>query len=188
MSRMKLYHTGYQVIENPDIHHGRKNADFGQGFYVSDDREFCLRWARKNRDQSPIINEYELETAGLKIKSLERDETWTEYILANRRLQDDVFKEYDVICGPIANDTIYDTLGLISSGFLSLPQAVHMLKIGPQYRQIVLKSERAASQLHYITAETVSDETIESYRQAVSREEEEYQELFATALDALLNE
>lgn len=32
---MLLYHTGYQEIREPDIHHGRKNADFGQGFYLT---------------------------------------------------------------------------------------------------------------------------------------------------------
>ena len=25
---MKLYHSGYDVIKNPDLKHGRKNADF----------------------------------------------------------------------------------------------------------------------------------------------------------------
>ena len=29
---MKLYHTSKTEIRNPDIHHGRKNADFGWGF------------------------------------------------------------------------------------------------------------------------------------------------------------
>lgn len=28
---MKLYHTGRLEIRKPDIHHGRKNADFGWG-------------------------------------------------------------------------------------------------------------------------------------------------------------
>lgn len=27
---MILYHTGFQEIQYPDIHHGRKNADFEQ--------------------------------------------------------------------------------------------------------------------------------------------------------------
>ncbi|MBQ3385479.1 MAG: DUF3990 domain-containing protein [Erysipelotrichaceae bacterium] len=31
---MILYHTSNQIIENPDIHHGRKNADFGWGFFT----------------------------------------------------------------------------------------------------------------------------------------------------------
>ena len=42
---MKLYHTGTLVIHEPDVHYGRKNADFGQGFYLTPDREFACRWA-----------------------------------------------------------------------------------------------------------------------------------------------
>ena len=29
----------------PDFYRGRKNADFGQGFYLTPDREFAYRWA-----------------------------------------------------------------------------------------------------------------------------------------------
>ena len=32
---MRLYHTGAVEIREPDILRGRKNADFGQGFYLS---------------------------------------------------------------------------------------------------------------------------------------------------------
>ena len=41
---MKLYHTGEVVIREPDIRRGRKNADFGQGFYLTPDEEFARRW------------------------------------------------------------------------------------------------------------------------------------------------
>ena len=41
---MVLYHTGYQEIRVPDIHHGRINADFGQGFYLTANEEFARRW------------------------------------------------------------------------------------------------------------------------------------------------
>ena len=40
---MILYHTSDQVIQHPDIRYGRKNADFGQGFYLTPDREFTHR-------------------------------------------------------------------------------------------------------------------------------------------------
>ena len=40
---MRLYHTGYEEIREPDIYHGRKNADFGQGFYMTADEEFASR-------------------------------------------------------------------------------------------------------------------------------------------------
>ena len=45
---MHLYHTGTTPIPSPDIHHGRVNADFGQGFYLTPDADFTYRWARKN--------------------------------------------------------------------------------------------------------------------------------------------
>ena len=54
---MILYHTSNQIIEHPDIHHGRKNADFGWGFYLTPDREFTYRWARENA----VVNKYELD-------------------------------------------------------------------------------------------------------------------------------
>ena len=30
---LSLFHTGFQIVEKPDIHRGRKNADFGQRLY-----------------------------------------------------------------------------------------------------------------------------------------------------------
>ena len=39
MSRIMLYHTAFLEIPKPDIRYGRKNADFGQGFYTSMDKE-----------------------------------------------------------------------------------------------------------------------------------------------------
>ncbi|MCR4955154.1 MAG: DUF3990 domain-containing protein, partial [Lachnospiraceae bacterium] len=53
----------------------------------------------------------------------------------------------DVIIGPIANDTIYDTLGVLTSGFWSADQSLELLQIGPTYYQIVLKTPAAAKQL-----------------------------------------
>ena len=62
---MILYHTSDREIRKPDIHHGRKNADFGWGFYLTPDRDFIYRWARDNA----VVNEYELDEIGLEIHS-----------------------------------------------------------------------------------------------------------------------
>ena len=69
---MKLYHTGREEIRNPDIRRGRKNADFGPGFYLSPDREFASRWAGADA----VMNEYELDESGLLIHRFRRDEEW----------------------------------------------------------------------------------------------------------------
>jgi len=36
-----VYHTGFAVVQTPDLQFGRSNADFGQGFYLSDNAEFA---------------------------------------------------------------------------------------------------------------------------------------------------
>ena len=104
---MKLFHTGFQALPAPDIRYGRVNADFGQGFYTSPDEDFSRRWARARRGQDTVLNTYELETDGLRILTLSRDEDWFGYVRRNRAGQPDTYKEYDVITGPIANDTLY---------------------------------------------------------------------------------
>lgn len=53
--------------------------------------------------------------------------------------------------GPIANDTIFDTLGIISSGYLKPDEALSILKIGPEYRQVAIKTEKAVK--IYISSE-----------------------------------
>ena len=110
MSSIILYHVSGDEIRVPDIRRGRKNADFAQGFYLSRDKEFVLRWAAGDA----VLNTYELSTGDLKICRLERSREWFDYIFSNRRAQKDTFEEFDVIVGPIANDTIYNTMEKLS--------------------------------------------------------------------------
>ena len=79
---MKLYHTGKEEIRIPDVRHGRKNADFGQDFYLTPDKEFALRWAGRDA----VINEYELDTEGLTVHRFARTREWSDYIFGNRRM------------------------------------------------------------------------------------------------------
>ena len=58
---MRLYHTGLDIIKVPDLDRGRRNADFGPGFYLSPDGEFSRRWARERSGVSTYVNEYELD-------------------------------------------------------------------------------------------------------------------------------
>lgn len=172
---MLLYHTGYQEIRNPDVHYGRKNADFGQGFYTTDYVEFARRWAKERRGFDIVLNTYALETEGLRVYRLERTAEWFEYIYGNRRGRADRLPEADVIIGPIANDTIYDTMGIITSGFLDKKLALKILQLGPEYRQIVLKTEKAAGQLAWISSEVLQPEEIREYRTVLAEEEERFQ-------------
>ena len=172
---MRLYHTGSMVIKDPDIYHGRKNADFGQGFYLTPDKDFTYRWAWKDA----IVNIYDLDETGLNIHRFTRNIEWFNYIFHNRRVEDTI--DADVIIGPIANDTIFDTMGIISSGFLAPEGALELLLIGPEYTQVAIKSEKAKAQLHWQEAEQITaiDESLHH------QEELAYQKMFAEAMQKM---
>lgn len=179
---MRLYHTGFDIIKVPDLDRGRMNADFGPGFYLSPDGEFSRRWARERSGVSTYVNEYELDLDGLVVKELQRDVEWFDYIFRNRNEAVDANSSVDVVIGPIANDTIYDVMGVTTSGFLEREQALSLLTLGPVYTQVVIKSPKAASQLKWLGAEELSVEEIKSYRSLVNIEEDSFQTLFAEKL------
>ena len=182
---MVLYHTGYQEIREPDIRHGRINADFGQGFYLTANEEFARRWARERKDARTIVNVYDLDLTGLRVHRFERDEKWFDYIFRNRAARPDLLAEADVIIGPIANDTIYDTFGIITSGLLPPEKAMKLLMIGSSYEQVVVKSQKAAGQLVWREGSVLTKEEVARYRDVVAEEEAEYQRLFAQEMERL---
>ena len=182
---LTLFHTGFSEIQSPDVHFGRKNADFGQGFYLSPNEAFSRRWARFRKGQQTILNQYCLRTEGLKIRRFTRDKAWFDYIFSTRAGKQDALQDIDVIIGPIANDTIYDTFGIITSGLLKDEDALKLLKIGPEYRQIVLKTERAVKNLRWISAEVLKPDEILKYRKIVAKEEKAFQKSFSEEVERL---
>lgn len=181
-----LFHTGFQIIQDPDIRRGRQNADFGQGFYLSDNEAFSKRWARVNKDTPVYLNRYEMDYEGLDIKHFARNQEWFDYIFNNRAGRPDDLKEYDIIIGPIANDTLYDTGGIITSGLINRKQAFQMLSVGPCYEQIVIKTDRARQALRFADATEISESEVEGYRAIVREEEQRFLEESAKVLTKLL--
>jgi len=62
--------------------------------------------------------------------------------------------------------------------------ALKLLLIGPLYEQIVIKTEKAASRLRWIGAETITGMDRESRR----AEQEQYQAVFAETMEGILGE
>ena len=175
---MILYHTGEKEIQSPDIHYGRKNADFGQGFYLTPDRDFAYRWA----GESAVVNQYELDETGLDIFRFSHSVDWFQYICKNRRAVDPIHA--DVMIGPIANDTICDTLGISSSGFLKPEDALELLLIGPEYTQVAVKTEKAVKQLRWIQSERIE----RLQEEVLKAEQEAYQKDFAYKLEKMMGQ
>ena len=184
---LKLCHTGLQIVEKPDIHRGRANADFGQGFYLSDNEDFSRSWASNSKDVTSYLNQYELNTEGLKVKEFSHSLEWYDYIFANRAGKKDELSDYDVIIGPIANDTLYDTFGILTSGFLKKEYALKILQNGKVYFQVVIKSEKALANLKFIKAVELPFDEIEKYQSLKKEDERLFQKGFNKIVEELGN-
>ncbi|MBQ5995013.1 MAG: DUF3990 domain-containing protein [Clostridia bacterium] len=175
---LSLFHTSHQIIKQPDVHFGRSNADFGQGFYLSDSHEFAGKWATPGKDGFTYINCYTLEPDGLKVKSFDISSEWFEYIKANREGRRDSLSDFDVVIGPVANDTLFDTYGILTSGLIKPEDALKLLSVGKNYRQINIKSKAAAAKLKWLKSERLEREELEKSRELLLKESEQYTELF----------
>ena len=176
---LKLYHTSSRELKNPDVDYGRKNADFGGGFYLSDCFDFAVRWSGNGTN---CVNHFTLDLSGLTVKRFSHDTEWYEYIAGNRAGKKDKYAGTDVIIGPVANDTLYETYGIIFSGFLAGDTAVKLLAAGRQYTQINVKTKKAAAQLKWEGAYILSADEIAASREKVKAEEIEFTEAFEKAV------
>lgn len=63
MNEIIVYHGGTDVVKNPICKFGRRNLDFGQGFYVTNIREQAVKWAEnisRSRNKPSLLNRYKL--------------------------------------------------------------------------------------------------------------------------------
>lgn len=159
---MTLYHGSDQIIEFPELRPTIRTIDFGPGFYTTTNREQAENFAVKVYDRSiragniprgRFISIYEADYGAMKndleiLRFESADEDWFDFVIANRRniYQD---KKYDIIYGPVANDTIYRTLIAFETGVLSKTETIDRLKVRQLFDQMTFASERSLAFLKY---------------------------------------
>ena len=159
---MTLYHGSDQIIKFPELRPSIRTLDFGPGFYTTTSKEQAENFAIKVYDRSirsgdtpkgKYISIYEADNEEIQ-KELDvlhfesADEEWFDFVIANRR---NLYngKKYDVIYGPVANDTIYRTLVAFENGILSKTETIARLKVRQLFDQMTFASERSLSFLKY---------------------------------------
>ena len=143
---MLIYHASDIIVDKPDTIHSRTNLDFGKGFYATVIREQAERYALRFilRNRKGILNTYEYTPAkDLNIKCFDAyDSDWLDLVAACR-LGEEVYKQYDVICGGIANDRVFNTLDLYFSNQMTKEEALKRLIFEKPNQQICFTNQRA---------------------------------------------
>ncbi|MBQ8719690.1 MAG: DUF3990 domain-containing protein [Clostridia bacterium] len=159
---MILYHGSNVVVEQPKLIEQNRFLDFGYGFYTTTNKEQAENFAQKviaRRGGKPIVNVYELDenaqTNLLKIKRFSApDEEWLDFVSAHRNGTYDG-ERYDLIIGAVANDDVYRTLQVYSTGLLTKEQALEALKVKKLFNQYVFATKEALELLKFVEAREV---------------------------------
>ena len=159
---MIVYHGSDNIVDSPDVVHSFRRLDFGQGFYVTTNREQAIRWAKRkefiSESSTAYLNIYELsdEQSGLVVKTFPEDmEEWIDFVCACRD-GDLKYQAYDIIKGKVANDKVFRVVDLYHSGIWDKKRALEEIKVYPGYDQMAFISQKAIDRLlTFISAEKV---------------------------------
>lgn len=161
---MKLYHGSYLSVPAPLTGIGRRELDFGPGFYVTNLREQAERWAKRvcviRALETPVISIYEFDEALLpsEVRRLHLesyDRKWLDFVVSSR-CGKEPWKEYDIIEGGVANDQVIDTVEDYYSGRITAEQAIGQLRYAKPTHQMCINSQRIVDRcLRFITAEPI---------------------------------
>jgi len=155
---MVLYHGSNVIVEKPILMPKQRTLDFGHGFYTTTNKEQATVFAQKVGDrresEKSYVSVYEvatLETLKHELDILEfrsPDYAWLDFVFENRNGKY-TGKTYDIIYGPVANDTIYRTFIAYEDGIITKDETIARLKIIELYNQMTFSTEKALTFLKY---------------------------------------
>lgn len=158
---MILYHGSNITIDNIDLSKCNPNKDFGQGFYLTDlkqqAQDMAIRRTRMTGQGSPAISAFEFDEALLKESTLHIkvfpsvSVEWAQFVLNNRDIQRTGFSHnYDIVVGPVADDTVAFQLRRYLLGVISLENLVKELTYKKLSNQYLFGTEKAILTLQRI--------------------------------------
>ena len=154
---MILYHGSNLTVSEPRLVVQNRFLDFGYGFYTTTNKVQAIGFAdkvtKRRREGVPTVSIYEID----EVKAFEKcsvlrfdapNEEWLDFVSENRA-GNYYGKQYEFIFGPVANDDVYTTFTLYTSGVLTKEQTIEALKVKKLYNQLVLTSAKALSYLKF---------------------------------------
>ena len=149
---MIVYHGSIEPVEHPDIEHSFRNLDFGRGFYVTSVQKQAERWAKRKANlkdvAAGIISEYEmsLDPDTLHILDFGDDmDAWIDFVCKCRD-GEDLYQQYDIIIGKVANDQVYRVVDMYRRGIWEKERALKEMRVYDTCDQIAFISQRAIDQ------------------------------------------
>lgn len=149
MSNNILYHGSNVIVEHPDIRIRGYEKDFGYGFYCTNFEKQAKKWAL-TKPKNHVVNVYEFsgydECNTIIFK--EMTEEWLDFIVDCRR---GIRHNYDIVEGPMADDTIWNFIEDFVKGEISRAAFWELVKFKHPTHQIVFCSQKALDCIKYLS-------------------------------------
>ena len=164
-----IYHGSEKIVEIPTFGEGKKNNDFGLGFYCTESEDLAKEWAVSSL-RNGFANKYTLDTEYMRILNLNSPEytilNWIavlvehrlfsiktpvarrakQYLIDNFSINVNAF---DIITGYRADDSYFDYAESFLNNGISVEQLARAMRLGKLGEQIVIKSQFAFSRLQF---------------------------------------
>lgn len=187
---MILYHGSQEIVQVPVFGKGKKENDYGLGFYCTQSLELAKEWACPILNDG-FVNKYSLNIRGLKTLNLNSSEyhilNWLALLLANRKIDLSQNKQvglrgreyiienfmpdiigYDVIIGYRADDRYFAFAKDFVQNGISVRQLASAMKLGELGEQVVLMSEKAFGRIQFESYEIAESDIY--YHRRIERE------------------
>lgn len=151
-----LYHGGKEIVEFPEIRIQKYNKDFYFGFYCTILPEQAKRWATRYTGVG-YLNEYQYipdDTLNVK-KFPDMSEEWLDFIVACRTGK---AHSYDIVEGPMADDTIFNYVQNFLDGKISREAFWELAKFKKPTHQISFHTVKALTTLRFLKGSEVRNE------------------------------
>jgi len=161
---VRLYHGSTLCVSQPRVLPATRRLDFGPGFYTTSDKSQASRWAqikrRREASAHAMLSIYEAaldsDSVGVVIKRFDSPtEEWLDFVMANR-MGRSIQHAFDIVMGPVANDTLYETLTLFERGVLTRAETIIRLRAHELADQVVFLTERGLDRLSFVECVEVS--------------------------------
>ena len=177
-----IYHGSVKIIEQPQYGAGRKDNDYGLGFYCTEDIELAKEWAASD-ERGGFVNCYEVEEDGMCFLNLQQipEESgsysaqermilqWMALLVDNRaiRLGSPVerrgkeylvsrflpdISKYDCLIGYRADDSYFSYARAFLSNTLTICQLSAAMRLGNPGHQYVIRSPRMFDRIRFLEA------------------------------------
>ncbi len=156
MATITLFHGSSMQVDKPEIRGARFHKDFGHGFYCTTLFEQAKRWAVRYTGEGFISHFNYNPNESLKILEFtEMTEEWLDFIVHCRQGKS---HDYDIVEGPMANDTIFNYIQNFVDGKISRAAFWELARFKKPTHQCSFHTERALQSIQFIKGEVVYDE------------------------------